>query len=392
MDAVAGGTSVRRAIGSARSVCEPSGRLMSNLYSAPSPTPGRNSSHTPVRAERAHRVGRAVPVVEVPVTRTPRAFGAQTVKRVPVTPWWVMGSAPSAFHSSSCRPSPIRCRSRSPSAGRNRYGSSVSCTCPSYAMTSRYSGTPRSGSTPEKKPSPSSCSSARSPSASTVTDWAYGRSTRKATPPGSGCAPRTPCGSWCVAGQQPLAVGVVQRGRGKENGLLRNGLSRLRGQPCRPALTGSVGHRPVGSRLAPRSGVAARSRFCGSTAARFGRRLRRWLGHGLRHCHRRGRRCGRRFCSGLDHRPRLRRLRRPLRIRCRFWRVHRRRLQVPCCLRCRLLCRPRFRLLCRLLGQFLRRPLCRLLPGVLLGGRLLLRVLRAAGRGVRGHGRGPLRR
>ena len=54
-EAVAGGTSVRRAIGSARSVCEPSGRVISNLYSAPSPTPGTNSSHTP--DEPSERIG-----------------------------------------------------------------------------------------------------------------------------------------------------------------------------------------------------------------------------------------------------------------------------------------------------------------------------------------------
>ncbi len=119
-DDVAGGTSVRRASGSARRVFEPSGRVISNLYSSPSPMPGTNSSHTPV--EPSDRMGKPVPSQKLkePATRTPRAFGAHTEKRVPVTSWCVIGCAPSTVHSSSCRPSPIRCRSSSPSVGRKR--------------------------------------------------------------------------------------------------------------------------------------------------------------------------------------------------------------------------------------------------------------------------------
>ncbi len=119
-DEVAGGTSVRRASGSARSVFEPSGRVISNLYSSPSPIPGTNSSHTP--EEPSERIGNAVASqkLKVPATRTPRAFGAHTLNLVPGTPWCVIGSAPSTRHSSSCRPSPIRCRSNSPSVGRKR--------------------------------------------------------------------------------------------------------------------------------------------------------------------------------------------------------------------------------------------------------------------------------
>lgn len=59
IEALAGGTSAYRAIGSARSVCEPSGRQTSNLYSAPSPIPGRKSSHTP--EEPSERIGKPVP-------------------------------------------------------------------------------------------------------------------------------------------------------------------------------------------------------------------------------------------------------------------------------------------------------------------------------------------
>ncbi len=54
-DAFAGGTSAARAIGSARSVWLPSGRVMSYLYRVPAPTPGRNSSHTPL--DPSDRIG-----------------------------------------------------------------------------------------------------------------------------------------------------------------------------------------------------------------------------------------------------------------------------------------------------------------------------------------------
>lgn len=56
-EAFAGGTSADRAIGSARRVWLPSGRVMSYLYRAPAPTPGRNSSHTPLAP--SERIGYA---------------------------------------------------------------------------------------------------------------------------------------------------------------------------------------------------------------------------------------------------------------------------------------------------------------------------------------------
>src|ERR1700754_5340178 len=98
MDAVAGGTSVRRAIGSALRKRSPLREVISNLYRASSPTPGRNSSHTP--DDPSDRIGKAVPSQELnsPATRTPWAFGAHTVKRVPVTPPCVIGSGPGAVH------------------------------------------------------------------------------------------------------------------------------------------------------------------------------------------------------------------------------------------------------------------------------------------------------
>jgi hypothetical protein len=128
-DAVAGGCSVAKAIGSAFSRQVPSRPRMRNLYLVPGPIPGRNSSHTP--DEPSERIGVASPVQlsKSPHTRTPTAFGAHTANEVPVTgsfgPSWLRGCAPSTDHSRSCRPSPIRCRSMSPSVGSHRYGSST---------------------------------------------------------------------------------------------------------------------------------------------------------------------------------------------------------------------------------------------------------------------------
>ena len=69
---------------------------MENLYLAPGPTPGTNSSHTP--APPSDRMGWARPSQKLksPVTRTPRAFGAQTANAVPVAPPVSIGRAPSA--------------------------------------------------------------------------------------------------------------------------------------------------------------------------------------------------------------------------------------------------------------------------------------------------------
>ena len=83
---------------------------------APGATPGMNSSHTP--APPSERIGCARPSQKLksPTSLTPRAFGAQTANAVPVSD----GRAPSARQSCSCLPSPIRCRSISPSVGRCR--------------------------------------------------------------------------------------------------------------------------------------------------------------------------------------------------------------------------------------------------------------------------------
>ena len=64
-DAVCGGTSVAKAIGSARSVTAPSMPCTRNLYRPPGGKPGQNNSH-PRRAERPHRGVGAVPAVELP--------------------------------------------------------------------------------------------------------------------------------------------------------------------------------------------------------------------------------------------------------------------------------------------------------------------------------------
>src|ERR1700728_2728058 len=81
-DAVAGGCSVANAIGSAFCCHPPSLPQTEYLYLVPSPTPGTNSSHTPDPPRL--RIGWAVPSQKLksPLTRMPRAFGAQTAKEV----------------------------------------------------------------------------------------------------------------------------------------------------------------------------------------------------------------------------------------------------------------------------------------------------------------------
>ena len=121
---VAGGTSVANAIGSALSRRCPSGVVMANLYTSPTPTPGMKTSHTP--APPMERIGYWAPfhMQKSPMTATPFAFGAHTVNDVPETSprsvSYVTGWAPMTSHRRSWRPSPIRCRSASPMVGRKR--------------------------------------------------------------------------------------------------------------------------------------------------------------------------------------------------------------------------------------------------------------------------------
>ena len=76
-------------------------------------------------AEPSERIGCSRPSqpLNSPTTLAERAFGAQTANAVPATPPTVRGCAPSRSYSSSCLPSPARCRSSSPIVGRNEYGS-----------------------------------------------------------------------------------------------------------------------------------------------------------------------------------------------------------------------------------------------------------------------------
>ena len=55
------------------------------MYRVPSPMPGTNSSQTP--DEPSERIGVPAPDQwsKSPVTRTPRALGAQTANEVPLT-------------------------------------------------------------------------------------------------------------------------------------------------------------------------------------------------------------------------------------------------------------------------------------------------------------------
>ena len=86
MEAVAGGTSAADANGSAFSRHTPSRPRMTYLYLVPAPTPGMNSSQTPV--EPSTRIGVPAPPDQwskSPEIRTPRALGAHTANEVPLT-------------------------------------------------------------------------------------------------------------------------------------------------------------------------------------------------------------------------------------------------------------------------------------------------------------------
>src|SRR5665647_3372566 len=85
IEAVAGGLSVARAIGSALVRREPSEPRTSYLYRLSSVTSGMKSSHTPV--DPNERIGCTEPShsLKSPTTRTARAFGAQTANEVPRT-------------------------------------------------------------------------------------------------------------------------------------------------------------------------------------------------------------------------------------------------------------------------------------------------------------------
>ena len=84
-DAVWGGTSVANAIGSARSLTEPSAPCTRNLYSSPISKPGQNSSHTPVEPSTRSWASLPSQWLNSPIRLTPLAFGAQTAKDTPST-------------------------------------------------------------------------------------------------------------------------------------------------------------------------------------------------------------------------------------------------------------------------------------------------------------------
>ena len=85
-DEFAGGTSAANATGSALMRSCPSWARTSNLYFAPSSTPGTKSSQIPL--EPSERIGCSRPsqLLKSPTTETERAFGAHTANAVPVTP------------------------------------------------------------------------------------------------------------------------------------------------------------------------------------------------------------------------------------------------------------------------------------------------------------------
>ena len=126
MLAVFGGVSVALASGSALRTRRPSARMTRNLYLVPAARPGTKSSQIPLLPSERIGWARASHPLASLTRPTPRALGAQTAKATPLTPWCSITLAPSRRQSSRWVPSPMRWRSRSPSEGQKRYGSSIS--------------------------------------------------------------------------------------------------------------------------------------------------------------------------------------------------------------------------------------------------------------------------
>ena len=163
--------------------------------------PGTNSSQTPLAPIERIGIRRPSQRSKSPTIRTLRAFGAQTAKLTPVAPSCVRTCAPSTSYRCSWVPSPIRCRSTSPSVGPNRYGSSSSQALPSGKPNrTRYVNCPgRSSATkPAHRPSPIGSIGSTPPfGATSQAAFASGWKARTTVPSSAGCAPRIACGSWC---------------------------------------------------------------------------------------------------------------------------------------------------------------------------------------------------
>ena len=84
-DDVFGGSSANAAIGSAFSRQTPSAPSTQNLYAVPAPTPGTNSSQTPDCPSCRIGCSRPSQLLKSPLSRMPRADGAQTANDVPLT-------------------------------------------------------------------------------------------------------------------------------------------------------------------------------------------------------------------------------------------------------------------------------------------------------------------
>ena len=255
-----GGPSGRRA-----GCGEPSGRVMSNLYSAPSPTPGRNSSHTP--EEPSERIGNAgaVPVVEVPgdphPARVRRPHGEAGAGHA------LVGHRLRAERLSTAPRAGPR-RSGADRARRARAGSGtgprdlrlVARRTPPAACTR---GSRRSGSTAGEEPVAVVVQLGPQPSASTVTARAYGRSTRKTTPPRHRVGAEQRVRIVVGAGQQPPPV------RGRRAAGARRG---LRGWAPGDAAVRRGRRRRLGTRLRAVDGCRRRGlgRSAGASERRVG--------------------------------------------------------------------------------------------------------------------------
>ena len=132
-----GGSSKKAPNGSVFTFRFPCASSISNLYSAPSPTPGTKISQTPEDPSTRIAWRRPSQSLKVPMTETRRAFGAQTANAVPATPSSVSSCAPRTSPRRRWLPSPKRCRSVSPTVGQKEYGSRPCVVVPSAQVTTR---------------------------------------------------------------------------------------------------------------------------------------------------------------------------------------------------------------------------------------------------------------
>ena len=95
------------------------------LYASPAPTPGTNPRHTPLAPVTSSGWAPGRQSLNVPITDTDSALGAQTAKAVPATPSRWAAWAPKCWYIRNWVPSPNRYRSCSVSSGPRAGGDAV---------------------------------------------------------------------------------------------------------------------------------------------------------------------------------------------------------------------------------------------------------------------------